>query len=86
MAHAAAGRVVVPLDLDEALGLFNGPDGPERLLARLDDEMGRASAARHYERAAVMRDRRERIGELLSRLGGLVRAVHSGTRAVLAKP
>jgi DNA polymerase-3 subunit epsilon len=71
--------------LDEALGLFNGPDGPERLLARLDEEMERASADQHYERAAVMRDRRERIGELLARLGGLVRAVHSGSRAVLAK-
>ena len=71
--------------LDEALGLFDGPDGPERLLARFDEEMERASAEQKYERAAVLRDRRERIGELLSRLGGLVRAVHSGARAVLAK-
>jgi DNA polymerase-3 subunit epsilon len=71
--------------LDEALALFDGADGPERLLARFDDEMQRAAAARHYERAAVMRDRRERIAELLRRLGGLVRAVHSGSRAVLAK-
>jgi DNA polymerase-3 subunit epsilon len=71
--------------LDEALGLFDGPDGPERLLARFDEEMGRASHEQRYERAAVMRDRRERIAELLSRLGGLVRATHSGTRAVLAK-
>ena len=71
--------------LDEALGLFDGPDGPERLLARMDGEMEKAAADRHYERAAVMRGRRERIGELLARLGGLVRAVHSGSRAVLAK-
>ena len=71
--------------LDEALGLFDGADGPQRLLARLDEEMERASAEQHYERAAVLRDRRERIAELLSRLGGLVRAVHSGSRAVLAK-
>ena len=71
--------------LDEALGLFDGADGPERLLARFDEEMARASSELHYERAAVMRDRRERIGELLQRLGGLVRAVHSGSRAVLAK-
>ena len=28
--------------LDEALGLFDGPDGPERLLAKLDEEMERA--------------------------------------------
>lgn len=47
--------------------------------------MARASAERHYERAAVMRDRRDRIGRLLERLGGLVRAVHSGARVVLAK-
>jgi DNA polymerase-3 subunit epsilon len=71
--------------LDEALGLFDGADGPERLLARFDQEMERAAAEQRYERAAVMRDRRERIAELLSRLGGLVRAVHSGSRAVLAK-
>ncbi len=71
--------------LDEAFGLFDGPDGPERLLARFDAEMERASTERHYERAAVLRDRRERIAELLARLGGLVRAVHSGSRAVLAK-
>jgi DNA polymerase-3 subunit epsilon len=32
-----------------------------------------------------MRDRRERIGRLLERLGGLVRAVHAGSRVVLAK-
>ena len=71
--------------LDEALGLFDGPDGPERLLAKLDEEMEHASAEQHYERAAVLRDRRERIAELLRRLGGLVRAVHSARRAVLAK-
>jgi DNA polymerase-3 subunit epsilon len=71
--------------LDEALGLFDGADGPERLLARFDQEIERAAAEQRYERAAVMRDRRERIAELLSRLGGLVRAVHSGSRAVLAK-
>ena len=71
--------------LDEALGLFDGADGPERLLARFAEEMARAAADQHYERAAVMRDRRDRIAELLSRLGGLVRAVHSGSRAVLAK-
>ena len=71
--------------LDEALGLFDGPDGAERFLARFDDEMARAAAERRYERAAVMRDRRERIGDLLSRLGGLIRAAHAGSRLVLAK-
>jgi DNA polymerase-3 subunit epsilon len=71
--------------LDEALALFDGADGPERLLALFDQEMEKAASDRHYERAAVMRDRRERIAELLLRLGGLVRAVHSGSRAVLAK-
>jgi DNA polymerase-3 subunit epsilon len=71
--------------LDEALGLFDGQDGPERLLARFDADMERASTEQHYERAAVLRDRRDRIAELLQRLGGLVRAVHSGARAVLAR-
>jgi DNA polymerase III subunit epsilon len=71
--------------LDEALALFDGPDGAERLLARVEAEMDQASAGRHYERAAVMRDRHDRIGRLLERLGGLVRAVHSGSRLVLAK-
>ena len=71
--------------LDEALGLFDGPDGAERLLACVEAEMESASAARHYERASVMRDRHERIGRLLERLGGLVRAVHAGSRLVLAK-
>ena len=71
--------------LDEALGLFDGPDGAERLVARCDDEMARAAAERRYERAAVMRDRRERIAQLLERLGGLVRAVHAGSRAILAR-
>jgi DNA polymerase-3 subunit epsilon len=71
--------------LDEALALFDGPDGAERLIARCTAEMERAAAERHYERAAVMRDRRDRIGRLLERLGGLVRAVHAGSRVVLAK-
>jgi DNA polymerase-3 subunit epsilon len=71
--------------LDEVLALFDGPDGAERLLARFDDEMARAAAERRYERAAVMRDRRARIAALLERLGGLVRAVHAGARAVLAR-
>jgi DNA polymerase-3 subunit epsilon len=71
--------------LDEALALFDGPDGAERLIARCNAEMERASAERHYERAAVMRDRRDRIARLLERLGGLVRAVHAGSRVVLSK-
>jgi len=71
--------------LDEALGMFDGSDGPERLLARMDAEMQAAAAERRYERAAVLRDRRERIADLLGRLGGLVRAVHAGSRALLAK-
>src|SRR3954449_5887403 len=38
--------------LDEALGLFAGPGGGERLLALLDERLRAASEARHYERAA----------------------------------
>lgn len=71
--------------LDEALGLFETSDGPQRLLERLDALRDEASAARLYERAAVLRDRRDRLEALLGRLGGLIRATHSGTRLVLAR-
>jgi DNA polymerase-3 subunit epsilon len=71
--------------LDEALSLFESSDGPERLLQRIDAEMDRAAADHLYERAAVLRDRRKRVGALLDRLGGLVRATHAGSRLVLAK-
>jgi DNA polymerase-3 subunit epsilon len=70
--------------LDEALVLFDGADGPERLVRRLEEQMREASAARRYERAAVLLRRRDRLEWLLDRLEGMLRAVHGRPRLVVA--
>jgi DNA polymerase-3 subunit epsilon len=46
--------------------------------------MRAASADRRYERAAWLRRRHARMRTLLARLGGMMRAVHAGSRLVLA--
>jgi DNA polymerase-3 subunit epsilon len=71
--------------LDEALGLFDGPDGGERLLARIDEQLRSAAHERRYERAAVLLRRRERLSWLLERLEGVLRATHAAPRLLLAK-
>jgi DNA polymerase-3 subunit epsilon len=70
--------------LDSALALFTGADGGAALLARVDAQIREASAARRYERAAWLQRRRGRLEALLGRLGGVLRAIHSSTRLVLA--
>lgn len=70
--------------LDEALRLFVGKSGAEALLARVDDQIREASAAQRYERAAWLQRRRDRLESLLARLGGVLRAIHTGARLVLA--
>ncbi len=71
--------------LDAALALFVGPgDGGAALLARVDEQIAEASAAQRYERAAWLSRRRRRLESLLERLGGVLRAVHTGSRLVLA--
>ena len=71
--------------LDAALALFDGRgDGGDLLLERLDGEICDASAARRYERAAALVRRRERLEGVIARLGGVLRAVHSVPRLVLA--
>jgi DNA polymerase III subunit epsilon len=70
--------------LDAALGLFDGPDGGERLLEEMERQMRAAAAERRYERAAALRRRRDRLAWLLERLEGVLRATHSGPRLVLA--
>jgi DNA polymerase III subunit epsilon len=71
--------------LDAALALFtSGGDGGAALLARVDAQIREASAARRYERAAWLQRRRTRLEALLGRLGGVLRAIHAGTRLVLA--
>jgi DNA polymerase-3 subunit epsilon len=71
--------------LDAALALFaGGGDGGEALLAHVEAQIQAASAERRYERAAWLQRRRKRMGVLLGSLRGVLRAVHLGTRLVLA--
>ena len=70
--------------LDAALNLFVGRDGGRALLERVDQQTREASAARRYERAAWLQRRRKRLEALLDRLGGVLRATHTGARLVLA--
>ena len=71
--------------IDRALGLFDGSEAAEDLLLDdLDRRIAEASAARHYEAAAALLRRRERLAGVLERLGGVLRAVHADPRLVLA--
>ncbi|HET6550683.1 MAG TPA: exonuclease domain-containing protein [Solirubrobacter sp.] len=70
--------------LDAALALFVNRDGGAALLARVDEQIAEASAAQRYERAAWLQRRRNRLESLLGRLGGVLRAIHTGARLVLA--
>jgi DNA polymerase III subunit epsilon len=71
--------------LDAALRLFVAEvDGAAALLAHVDRQMRAAADARRYERAAWLRRRRRRLEKLLERLGGVLRATHTGSRLVLA--
>jgi DNA polymerase-3 subunit epsilon len=72
--------------LDDALAPFVRPgEGGARLLELIEERMREAAAARRYERAAVLRRRRERLELLVERLGGLLQATHARTRLVLAQ-
>jgi DNA polymerase III subunit epsilon len=69
--------------LDAALNLFE-VDGGAALLAHVDAQMRAAAAAQRYERADWLRRRAHRLESLLRRLGGVLRAAHTGARLVLA--
>ena len=78
--------------LDEALGLFTGGNGAAALLAHIDAQMHAAAAGEHYERAAWLRRRHERIAVLVRSLdtpfgaqGGALAATHARARLVLAR-
>ena len=71
--------------LDEALGLFEEPGGGERLLELLDERLRTAAHARHYERAAGLLRRRDRLAWVLDKLEGVLRAAQAGPRFVLAR-
>lgn len=71
--------------LDRALALFAGDAEASALLVEhLEREMEAAASARLYERAEVLRRRRERVSAALERLTGVLRAVHCDPRIVLA--
>jgi len=72
--------------VDAVLALFDAPHGAAAmLLAEIDERLAVASAERRYERAAALLRRRERLDSLLSRLDGVLRAVHAEPRLVLAR-
>jgi DNA polymerase III subunit epsilon len=71
--------------LDGALALFTGEDdGAAALLDHIEGQMRTAAAERSYERAAWLRRRHARLHTLLAGLGGVLRAIHAGSRLVLA--
>ena len=71
--------------LDAALRLFTGEDdGAAALLDHIEGQMRAASAELRYERAAWLRRRHARLRSLLAGLGGVLRAIHAGSRLVLA--
>ena len=71
--------------LDAALSAFTGAaDGRDALLALMEERMREESQLQHYERAATLRRRRDRLERILDRLGGDLRATHAVPRLVLA--
>ena len=71
--------------LDQALGLFEGPEPGGRLLEEIDRRIAEASAGQRYERAAALVRRRRRLAWVLERLGGVLRATHAAPRLMLAR-
>jgi DNA polymerase-3 subunit epsilon len=72
--------------LDEALAVFTGEgDGGAALLRHVEGQMRAAAAVRHYERAAWLRRRHDRLAVVLGRLGGVLAATHARPRVVLAE-
>ncbi len=71
--------------VDRAMALFDGSEAAEDLLlSELDRRIAEASADRHYEAAAALLRRRERLAGVLSRLGGMLRALHADPRLIVA--
>lgn len=71
--------------LDAALRPFVvEPDGGAALLGHIEAQMRTAADAQRFERAAWLRRRHKRMQTLLERLGGVLRAIHAGSRLVLA--
>jgi DNA polymerase-3 subunit epsilon len=72
--------------LDQALAPFLGSrDAQMELIDQIDARMREASAARQYERAAVLHRRRARCTAILANLGGRLHAAHARPVLVLAQ-
>ncbi|HWH43880.1 MAG TPA: exonuclease domain-containing protein [Thermoleophilaceae bacterium] len=72
--------------LDEALALFDAPEGAsKRVLGELDERIAAAAAERRYEAAGSLLRRQERLAGLLGRLDGVLRATHAQSRLALAR-
>ncbi|MGI9185654.1 MAG: exonuclease domain-containing protein [Solirubrobacteraceae bacterium] len=69
--------------LDEVLRMFLGGDGAQPLLDHVERQMHHAASEQRFERAAALRRRRRRLGTVLGRLGGVLRATHAQPRLVL---
>ena len=62
----------------------SGATGAGRCSSASTSQTKEASAEQRYERAAWLQRRRKRLEALLERLGGVLRATHTGARLVLA--
>ncbi len=71
--------------LDEALRLFMGAgNSGAQLIAHVEAQMRAAAAEQRYERAGWLRRRARRLGVILERLDGVLEAIHSRARLILA--
>lgn len=71
--------------LDDALAMFlGGGDARPRLLSHLQGQIGQASEARQYERAASLQRRLHRMRRILDGVEGVLVASHARPRLILA--
>jgi DNA polymerase-3 subunit epsilon len=72
--------------LDEALGMFlTRTDARPRLLSHIQAQIGQASEAQQYERAASLQRRLHRMRRILDGVEGVLAASHSRPRLLLAR-
>jgi DNA polymerase-3 subunit epsilon len=71
--------------LDQALRLFMGSsDAGARLIAHVEEQMRVAAGEQRYERASWLRRRARRLGVILGRMDGVLEAIHTRARLILA--
>jgi DNA polymerase-3 subunit epsilon len=70
--------------LEKALSVFSSRDARAALLGQMDAWMAEAAKKHRFERAAALLRRRERLDQLLWRIEGMLEAVHTRPRLVLA--